>query len=219
MLPITTVPYHFVVLPNSGIKSISDIKGKRVNIGVKGGLLYRTSRVILKEAGILSSVTAATLTSRAGATALTDGQVDLHIQSSPLPSPNIRRTANVAGGIRLLPITGDLAVRSMKKLPGRTVMSISGGLYKGVDKPVKTIGHSSIFAVRAGVSPKIVYDIITAMLSKKGRSYFPKVHKAYKRVFKFSPGFDFYKGAKIKLHPEAVRYWKEKGVKVPASLM
>ncbi len=219
LLPFVAVPYHFVTLANSGVKSVADLKGKRVNIGPKGGITNLTTSIILKTAGIYESVSLEHLSAAGASTALTDNRITAFFQPAPLPAGNVVKTGNVSGGIRLIPITGELAQNALKRLPGRSHMTIPAGLYKGVDKPVKTLGHSAIFAVRDTVSADIVYRVVKAIMTKKGQEYLPKVHKATRNIFKLAPGFDSFKAAKIKLHPGVVRYWKEKGVKIPAELL
>lgn len=219
LLPFVDVPYHFVTTANSGIKSVADLKGKRVNVGPKGGITNLTSTIILQTAGIYKSLSLEHLNVADASTALTDNRISAFFQPAPLPAGNIVKTGNVSGGLRLLPITGKLAENALKKLPGRSYMTIPAGLYKGVDKPVKTLGHSAIFAVRDTVPADIVYQIVKAVMTKKGQEYLPKVHKATRNIFKLAPGFGSFKAAKIKLHPGVVRYWKEKGVKIPAELL
>ncbi|MEE9273785.1 MAG: TAXI family TRAP transporter solute-binding subunit [bacterium] len=218
LLPIVDVPYHFVTLPSSGVVTVADLKGKRVNVGPKGGVTNLITEILLSVAGISKDISRERLNARAAGTALTDNRIAAFLRPAPLPAGNIIEAGNVSGGVRILPISGEFAEGALKRMPGRSHMTIPAGLYKGVDKPVKVIGHSVFFAVRDTVPPDVVYKVVKGILSKKGEKFLKKVHKAMAKIYKLSPGFKSFTSANIKLHPGVERYWKEKGVEIPAHL-
>lgn len=218
MFPLTTAAYQVIVLPSSGVTSIEGLRGKRINIAPKGSITNAIARGILSAAGIWKDFSREHLDYTAAATALTDNRITGFIQPAPIPTQTIMMIARVSGGLRVLPVEGAVAKRAMKSMPGTFPIKIPAGLYKGVDKDVMTIGHSAFYAARDSVSAEMVYKIVKAVYSAAGRKKLPQGHPAYRNVYKLSPGWQIFRAARIKLHPGSVRYWKEKGVEVPADL-
>ena len=214
-LPWVSVPYHVAVLPASGIKTFADMKGKRVNVGPKGSQGGIISKTLLEAAGVLKTMSVEYMNYAEGTDAFTDNRVQVGIYASPMPDANLLQVSSVTGGVLLLPVTGEIAAKSIASMRGRHPMTIPAGMYKGVDKPVETIGHTSFIAVRDSVPGDVVYQIISKMLSDTGRTYLTKAHKGFAELYRLSPGFNIFAAGKLRLHPGVERYWKEKGVEIP----
>jgi TRAP transporter TAXI family solute receptor len=92
-------------------------------------------------------------------------------------------------------------------------VDLSGGVYRGVDDPVSTIGVWNVMICQKSLDGDLVYNLVKALYEHN--DYLKKIHPsaAYTQpetAVKFSP---------IPLHPGTIRYIKEKGIEVPAALM
>jgi TRAP transporter TAXI family solute receptor len=94
-----------------------------------------------------------------------------------------------------------------------SAVDLGGGVYRGVDQPVSTIGVWNVMICQASLSTDMVYKLAKALYEHN--DYLVKIHPsaAYttpENAVKYSP---------IPLHPGTIKYLKEKQVAVPAALM
>jgi TRAP transporter TAXI family solute receptor len=92
-------------------------------------------------------------------------------------------------------------------------VDLAGGVYRGVDTAVPTIGVWNVMICQAGLKTDLVYNLAKVLFEHN--DYLLKIHPsaAYttpENAVKYSP---------VPLHPGTIKYLKEKGVTVPASLM
>jgi hypothetical protein len=92
-------------------------------------------------------------------------------------------------------------------------VDLAGGVYRGVDKAVPTIGVWNVMICQAGLSTDLVYKLVKSLYEHQ--DYLLKIHPSAsyttpENAVKYSP---------IPLHPGTIKYLKEKGVAVPAGLM
>jgi TRAP transporter TAXI family solute receptor len=91
--------------------------------------------------------------------------------------------------------------------------TIAAGTYPGQTKDIKTIAQPNFLAVNANVSEEHVYQLTKTMYENLG--FLSAIHPATK-VMAVENAMA---GLPVPLHPGAVRYYKEVGLKVPAHLM
>ena len=84
---------------------------------------------------------------------------------------------------------------------------VPGGMYKGNDEPVETFGVKATFVTSAKVSDDVVYAIVKEVFENFDK--FVKLHPAYKGLTKE----DMLKGLSAPIHPGAMKYYKEVGLK------
>jgi hypothetical protein len=92
-------------------------------------------------------------------------------------------------------------------------VELAGGVYRGVDKAVPTIGVWNVMICQASLPEAMVYKLAKALFEHRG--YLEKIHPSAgyttpQNAVKYSP---------IPLHPGTIKYLKEKGIAVPAKLM
>jgi hypothetical protein len=94
-----------------------------------------------------------------------------------------------------------------------SAVDLAGGVYRGVDSPVPTIGVWNVMICQASLDADMVYNLVKALYEHQ--DYLIKIHPSAsyttaENAVKYSP---------IPLHPGTVKYLKEKGISVPAGLM
>ena len=197
----------FVVAKRSGIKTLQDIKGKRVNIDTPGSGTRMTTEIVLKAFGIKHSDLKQIdeLSSSEGPTLLKDDHVDGYFAVFGHPTANIKDAANSVD-IDLIPIEGKVVDMLVKKYPYYAKGIISGTFYKGVTHDTPSIGVKAVLVTSAKTSDKVVYTVVKTILDNFAA--FKKLHPAYKTITKKS----LLDGLSIPQHPGAIKAFQEAGI-------
>jgi len=213
-------PYHIMVHADSGITSLEKIKGKRVFIGPPGGAATLVALSIIEgatgyQAG--KDYKMAKLDWGSGSQAFQDGQVDLYIGPTELPSASIEQLV-LLQKVRFLGIP-DAAMETepMKEvmgLPGRTIMQIPPRIYgenQVNEKPVNTVGTWVGMGTHKDVDEELVYQVTKTIFEN-----LDTFHNAAKFMETINKD-NALRQMNGKLHPGALRYYREIGMDVPES--
>lgn len=197
----------FVVAKKSGIKTLMDAKGKRINIDTPGSGTRMTTEIVLKAFGLKHSdfKQVDELSSSEGPTLLKDNHVDGYFAVFGHPTANIKDAANSVD-IDLVPIKGKPVDELVKKYPYYAKGVISGTFYKGVTHDTPSIGVKAVLVTSNKLSEKVVYEVTKTILDNF--EAFKKLHPAYKTITKKS----LLDGLSIPQHPGAVKAFKEAGI-------
>jgi len=196
-----------VVTKKSGIKTLMDIKGKRINIDTPGSGTRMTTEIVLKAFGIKHSdfKKIGELSSSEGPTLLKDNHMDGYFAVFGHPAANVKDAANSVN-IDLVPIEGKPVDMLVKKYPYYAKGVISGTFYKGVTHDTPSIGVKAVLVTSSKTSDKVVYTIMKTILDNFAA--FKKLHPAYKMITKKS----LLDGLSIPQHPGAIKAFKEAGL-------
>jgi len=88
--------------------------------------------------------------------------------------------------------------------------TIPKGTYAGVDQDVSVAAATNLLVVHERMDEELAYQITKLMLERTADLV--AVHKAAKEITLKSAVV----GSPVPFHPGALRYYKEKGIKVPA---
>jgi TRAP transporter TAXI family solute receptor len=202
-----------VTLKNSGITDIEQVKGKRISSGSPGSGTNFMAEAVLKAVGIpLDSFKDSRLSFTETANALRDGTIDVGFWSVGPGTSSILDLATTHD-IVIIPITPEQTQKVLAANDTYASVDLAGGVYRGVDKPVPTIGVWNVMICQKSLAEDMVYKLVAALYEHN--DYLRKIHPsaAYttpENAVKYSP---------IPLHPGTVKYLKEKGIAVPAKLM
>jgi TRAP transporter TAXI family solute receptor len=215
--------YQFGVYEESGIKKMADLKGKRVFLGppaavqrvVAGGFVTAISGL---EPG--KDYEVIKLGFSPAMQAFQDRQVDVLVASGNPPASNFVQVA-LTNKIRFIGATdADWEKPAMKKvmsLPGRTRGQFAADIYgpnQANEKPVQTIAAWVGLVTRKGIPDEVIYK-----MTKTFWDHIDEMH-AVTPWAKDAINLDnAFRQMNMKLHPGALRYYKEAGVKVPDSAM
>jgi hypothetical protein len=202
---------HIVALDGVGIKSINDLKGKRVSTGAPGsGTEIRGLRV-LEAYGIspkdLKSQERLGVAESAGA--MKDRRIDAFIWDGGLPTAAVLDLGATPGiKIHLIPHGDSVAKMTAKYGPLYFVATVPKSTYGGVDADVPVAAATNLLAVHARMDEPLAYQITKLLLERTADLV--AVHQAAKEISLKSAVV----GSPIPFHPGALRYYKEKGIKV-----
>ncbi|CEP69190.1 TRAP transporter solute receptor, TAXI family [Moorella glycerini] len=198
---------QMVVRPDSGINSISDLKGKKISTGMPGYATTGIFEQILPLYGLKKEdVKWVSGTASDIAGMFKDRTIDFCAVHSTIrvPFPMIQDIASQTP-ITLLGIDDQIMEQLREMNPGHQKVVIPANLYRGLSKEVTTEGTVGMLATRADLSEEVVYNVVSALI--KNADYLAKAvaDLSYISADKSS------KGLGISLHPGAEKYYKEKG--------
>jgi len=202
-----------VVLKKSGITDIEQIKGKKISSGSPGSGTNFMSETVFKALGIpLDSYKDSRLSFTETANALRDGTVDVGFWSVGPGTSSILDLATTHD-IHILNFTPEQQQKILAANKEYSAVDLAGGVYRGIDNPVPTIGVWNVMICQASLKADLVYNLVKALYEHQ--DYLIKIHPSAsyttaENAVKYSP---------IPLHPGTVKYLKEKGIQVPAELM
>ncbi|MBB6252454.1 TAXI family TRAP transporter solute-binding subunit [Nitrospirillum iridis] len=201
---------HLVVRGDSPIKTVNDLKGRRVALGEKGSGTLPTALLIL-QAHDLSEKTVQPFYLNPGTAGdrLASGQLDAFFIIGGYPLPAV---ADVAARlpVRLISIIDSRLPRLSPGLPLFTETMIGGdGAYVGVPE-TKTLGVGAQWLATTALPDELAYGIVKAL-------WHPNTHRLL--VAGHPRGDSIRKeaaltGLAVPLHPGAARYYREQGFDV-----
>jgi TRAP transporter TAXI family solute receptor len=200
-------PFTVLARADANIKTFSDLKGKRVNVGNPGsGTRASMDELLVAENMKLSDFgLAAELKADEHGAALCDNKIDAFFYGVGHPSANIQDPVTTCGA-KLINITGPAVDKLVAANSYYAKATIPGGLYKGNDAPTQTYGVLATFVTSAKQSDDMVYTLVKAVFDNFDD--FKKLHPAFANLNQENMIKD---GLTAPLHPGAVKYYKEKG--------
>jgi len=196
---------------DAGIKTIRDLRGKRVNIGNPGSGQRQNSIDALAAAGInfKKDIQAVGIRAAESAGLLQDGRIDAFFYTVGHPSGSIREATRGRRKVRFVPITGSGIDRLIRKYPYYAKSDIPVGFYPNAANRynVETFGVKATFVTSAKIPDKIVYVITKEVFDNF--EYFKRLHPAYQVLSKKA----MLEGLSAPIHPGAMKYYKEAGLK------
>ena len=160
---------QFVTLQSSGIKSLSELKGKRVAVGAAGSGVEANARQILAAYGITyDDIDEQFLSFAEGASALKDGNVDVAVLTAGYPTASVQDIAS-QNPVRLLPVEENVADGLIAKYPFYTKTVIPAGIYAGFDEAVPSVSVMAMLVAGPSVDAAMGYDITKAIFTHLDR--------------------------------------------------
>jgi TRAP transporter TAXI family solute receptor len=209
VMPYVTV--HFVVREDSGVKQISDLAGKDFISGGRGTFCDGRTRTIFKLLGLEDKVNFVDVELASADNALKNRKITGYATCSSHPTPQLQELATTTA-IRILPISAQQAETLAKNDPSSSPITIAKGTYKGIDVDVPTVGVPVGAYATTRMDDATAYAIVKAFWAKKDE------------MAKTNPWWAAVKPDLIgalgntRLHPGALKYYKEAGVTVPAAM-
>ncbi len=200
-------PMHVMVRADSGINSVADMKGKRVNIGNPGSGTRVLAGVLMDAAGVSPSdfALAAELKSSEQSAALCDGKLDAAIWAAGLPNGSSMEATSTCD-IRLLDLTTSGMDKVLTDNAAYAAATIPGGMYPGNDGDVQSWGPKATFVTDASTPDEVVYALVKGVF--ENFEDFKKLHPAFGRLTEEQMIKD---GLSAPLHPGAEKYYIERG--------
>ncbi len=196
------------VRKDSGLKTIADLKGKRVPLGYSAMRTQdATTNAALASAGLTAADVKAVPVPNVvrGADAFASGSADTF--TFALGGGKLREVDATVGGVRVLEISEAGIPAARKFFPFVYLTEVKPGpAAPGVLAPMKVFSYDNVLFTNAKVKDELIYKIIETMVANKA-----DLVAVQPALADFSAA-GLYKQYDIPYHPAALKYFKDKGL-------
>jgi TRAP transporter TAXI family solute receptor len=195
---------QIVTTAKAGIKSVEDLKGKKVSVGAPGSGTYINAEQILEVYGMtMDDINAQNLDFEESTGGIQDGNIAAAFITAGTPTGAVEGLS-ATEEVDIVPVEEDKAKELVDKYPYYAVDTVEEGTY-GLDGDVPTVAVLAMLAVTDDIPEDTVYDITKAIYEHADSMAHDKA-----KFIKVENALD---GIGIDVHPGAQKYFDEKGVK------
>ena len=209
--PLSVYRVALHVREDSPIKSIKDLKGKRVSAGFTAQkAIGRIIEAHLATAGLSYDDVQQVLTPnvRSSADDFMTGKTEVLFFA--LGSAAVKQASAKVGGLRVLPIedTPEARERMEKVLPGSYLLNVKPAPnIEGLKEPTNIVAFDMQFFTNKDVADDIVYTVTKTLHENKG-----EMVKTFRPMALFDPKRMAKPLKAVPFHPGALKYYKEVGL-------
>jgi len=197
LFPIPSLTMHFVMSGKSGITTFSDMEGKTILLG-KGSFGASEGEKYLKLLGLEGKVKLAEVELSNAVSALKNGQIDGFVTSGSYPAPNVIEAA-ASTEVTILSLN-DEQIASTK----RTKLTIPAGTYSGQATDINTTSLPVVAYATTDMDDETAYTLTKTFWEEKARM-------GESSAWWNAVTTGMLENITSKIHPGAVRYYKEVG--------
>jgi len=209
LFPMYQTPLQAAVLASSDIQSISDLEGKRVGVGPKGGTSATYWPRYFEGAKMDVKLSYAGGSDTAGQ--LKDGLIDAFVYAAGLPTGAYSQLA-VENDVRFLSMSEKELETMMTAVPAMSRFTIPANTYEDQPEDVQSVSLWNFAVAHADMPESLAYEITKLAMENPDRM--KQNHAAAKETL----AKNVVNNAVIPFHPGAVRWFEENGFEIPANL-
>jgi len=199
---------QILVRKDAGIKSVADLKGKKVAVEPLGSGTEVNTRNILGIYGItFGYIKAEHLTAREAADFVKEGRVEAASFTGGLGMPAVAEPCLVAD-MNLVEIPDDVFNKLKAKYPFFAKVTIPGGTYYDIEDR-QSVTVLARMVAHQNIPADLVYDLLTVVFDEKGLE---QTKGGVPHVAGYITLDTALEGMAIPLHPGAEVYYIEKGI-------
>ena len=207
--PMYNTPFHFIALEKSGIRSVADLHRRKAGVGPRGGTCGTYIPLVFKVLGIDATIRHGTAADMAAS--LQDGLIEAFPFCAGVPIAAYSELEQ-ANKVRFFAFTQDEIRRIKAALPELSDAVIPKGSYRQMADGQLTVGVFNFGLAHKDLPEDLVYQVVKTVLENQAELV--KAHPAARETTLAN----WAKNTVVPFHPGALRYYKEKGINVPASL-
>jgi TRAP transporter TAXI family solute receptor len=201
-----TIKTGFWVRKSSDMRTIADLKGKRVTLGFSAmRALDPLSKALLATGGLTEKDVSPVMVPNVirSADDFVAGAADMYMFA--FGAPKVREVEASVGGTRLLEIPQTPGIAAARKISsfGYLTDVAPGPIYVGVEKPMKVYTIDNLLFTSAKTPDDVVYKALEAMAANQ-----TEMGSIAPMLREFSPG-SLYKRYDFAYHPGALKYFKD----------
>jgi TRAP transporter TAXI family solute receptor len=198
LFPIPSLTMHFVMSEASGVTSFAEMEGKTILLG-KGSFGAREGEKYLGLFGLEGKVNIADAELSNAVAALKNGQIDGFVTAGSWPAPNVVEAA-ASTGVTVLSLSDDQVAQTK-----RTRLVIPAGTYAGQDSDIITTSLPVVAYTTSKMDDETAYQLTKTFWENKTKM-------AESAAWWAGVDEGLMSTISGKIHPGAIRYYKEAGI-------
>lgn len=197
----------FLTTPDSGIRSISDLAGKRVSVGPAGaGFEYFLGPILAAHGLSYDDFTALNATQSGAVDLLADGSADAVFVGGAIPTASITQAAT-SQDILFVPYDEGAMATVIADYPFFDAAKIPAGTYRGQDADFNGLNVGSMHLVAAASADEdLAYEVVKTLY--ENREKIVEKHPAGRAI---QPAI-VVRDTGTPFHPGAIRFYRELGI-------
>ncbi|MBV8534860.1 MAG: TAXI family TRAP transporter solute-binding subunit [Alphaproteobacteria bacterium] len=210
LFPMYDTPFQLVVLRRSGITTLAQLEHKMMGAGPRAGTTGTYILDIMKLLGVAPEIKYGSIADLA--TELLAGRYEASATMTGVPVPALTQ-AEDKEPLTFIRLTSAQIETIKTAIPELSSSTISSKTYKSLDVDYQTFGVYNFAVGRADLPEDLVYQLVKAL--------FENTQALTKEVTAASDTLpkNIDKDTFLPLHPGAIRYYRETGIKVPDAVV
>lgn len=210
LFPMYPTPFQVISLEGSNITEVSDLNGKRVNLGPRTGTAATYWGKFFETLDVKANVQYGGAADAAGQ--LQDGLIDAFAFAAGIPisafsQVEAQNPSNIFG------FTDEEIEKLLEAYPSVTRFTIPEGTYRSLEGPIETVSMANFAVANKDLPESFVYEVMKVVLDNPERML--QVHAAAKDT----KAENWDQNGFMWFHPGAVRYYREQGIEIPENLL
>jgi len=210
IFPMYDTPFHFITTERSGVKAVKDLAGKSVGVGPRAGTPGTYFPLFLEALGIKSTIRYGGGSDMAGQ--LGDGLLDCFAFAAGLPIAAFSEI-EAQRPVVFFSFDPDEIKTILTKFPEMAETKIPAGTYKTLKEDQPTVGVFNFAIAHKDMPEDLIYAIVKAVMDNN-----PRMVQGHSAAVETVPA-NATKNTFLPFHPGAARYFREKGIAIPDSLV
>ncbi|MBP2242838.1 TRAP transporter TAXI family solute receptor [Cytobacillus eiseniae] len=194
---------QIVTTTKSGIKTVEDLKGKKVSVGAPGSGTNPNAEQILEMHGMtFDDINKQDLSFDESTAGIQDGTIDAAFVTAGTPTGAVEGLS-ATEDVVIIPIAQDKIDALIEKYPYYVKDEVPAGTY-GLADAVTTVAVQAMLVVTNDLSEDVVYEVTKAI--------FENLDQVAHAKGKLISAENAVNGVGIDIHPGAQKYYDEKGI-------
>ena len=209
LFPMFDTPFQLAVLRRSGITTLQQLDKRAMGVGPRAGTGGTYIPEVMKLLGVAPEIKYGSISSLA--TELLAGQYDASATMTGVPVPALSE-AESKEPLTFISLSREQIDVILKAMPEMSPSTISSKIYRSLEKDYGTFGVYNFAIGRSDLPDDLVYQLVKVV--------FDNTQELIREVPTASDTIpqNVSKDTFLPFHPGAVRYYREKGIKIPDAL-
>lgn len=206
MFPMYDTTFQMMTLRDSGIGSVTEMAGKRIGAGPRGGTSGTYFPSILKALNVDATIRHGAWTELASQ--LPKRHLDVLTGAVGLPTPFVA-DLDRQHGLAFLAFTAAEIATLRQTMPELSASVLPAGTYGSLKSDIPTVGMFNFAVARSDLPDDLVYAVVKAVFANRERLI--AAHPAARETLAANAA----RNTVLPFHPGAARYYREIGVALP----